>query len=95
MTKEEFRIKQHEIDVERCDKIKKLNIAFAMSNNRHKIGDIIHDRSCKIKINYIEVHQRMFRDYPSCIYYGYKMNKNNEFNKVMVLGSIFQEQIIN
>ena len=66
---------------------------FALSNNPHKIGDVITDHLGSGKILSIHPHLGFMKDYPSCTYRCDNLTKKGTISKRESIRSIAQENI--
>ena len=76
MTKEEYKQKLGEIEIEYKNKKDALGREFAMSNNPYKLGDILQDRYQIIQIEKIKwdwIYGAI--NTSECIYYGTQLTK--------------------
>lgn len=73
--------------------VEKLNIEFSNSNNPNKIGDVIEDHHCRIRIERIDCYVSYISDYPDSSYTGPLLKKNNKPFKNGEHETIYQSRI--
>lgn len=93
MKKEEYKIKKEEILKRHSLELSDFNRKVAFNNNPYKIGDIITDHCCTIKIEKIQF-TTSYDSFPICVYTGVKLNKDLSENKLGKKEKIFQTNII-
>tara|TARA_R110000868_G_scaffold348792_1_gene609989 strand:+ start:500 stop:793 length:294 start_codon:yes stop_codon:yes gene_type:complete len=95
MTNEEYKKAYDLIESEFQDKKKQLAATYANSNNPYKIGDVITDHICSIKIDKIKWCYTSWGDNPACmIYYGVELKANGEPTKKQKIRGVHQSNII-
>jgi hypothetical protein len=91
MTLDEMKEEIKKIEYESSLLIKKVQKQYAMSNNPYKLGDIIEDHLCKIKIENIKY--AVLYGIPSSVYYGTLIQKNGKPFKNNKQDCIYQTNI--
>lgn len=95
MTQEEYKSKLNEINKDYELKLKSLDKDYALSNNPHKIGDIVTDHIGSIKIEQIKIGSLSFSStLPCCVYYGIELNKKGEPNKRGKKRTVYQSNLL-
>lgn len=93
MTYEEYQVAVKALEKEYMEKEQAVVREYALSNNPVKIGDVIRDHHCKIKVERISV-LRSFSKKPQCVYSGPRLKKNGEPYKNGDTESIWQSNLI-
>lgn len=91
---EKYREQLKEIESNFENAKNELMLAFAKSNNHHKVGDIIKDHTSIIKIDKIQYLRGYGNELPSCAYMGYKLKKDLTPRKDFSRDKIYQINII-
>jgi hypothetical protein len=76
MTKQEFDDKIKEIERKMKLEKRELYNEYALSNNPHKVGDIVSDHKGTIKIEKIKIVLGFRKEYPECVYIGSRLRKD-------------------
>lgn len=93
MTKEQYNYQKKHLEEEWRNKQRDLAKEYALSNNPHKIGDVITDHIKTIKIESIAFYNG--GSSPECLYKGIQYNKSGSISKRQDDNKIYQSNIIN
>jgi hypothetical protein len=91
MTTQELQVSLEQLEKDYEEKRKNAIRDYALSNNPYKIGDVIEDHICKIKITKILVSIYS----KCCVYEGIKLKKDGTPFKNNALDKISQGNILN
>ncbi len=79
MTEDEYDSQKIKVEKENRKRLLALSKEYAFTNNPIKIGDIIKDHTCKIKVEEIKFSSNsMMQKLPECVYFGSRLKKNNK-----------------
>ena len=92
MTAEELKYKITLIKLETDKKIECVRREFVDANNPYKIGDIVTDHKCTIRIEKIRYY---LTEKPCAFYSGVILNKDGSPRKDGKTETVYQSQIIN
>lgn len=91
MTIEEYNSKLKSLnDKFETDK-EEIQIEYALSNNPHKVGDIIEDHYHTIQIERFKVYPGL--GIPQCVYYGTELKKDGSPTKKQINFTMYQSNI--
>ncbi len=94
MTLKEFQERTGALHKDYHDKINKLKIEYAESNNPYKIGDIIEDHYQRIRIEKMGYHTGVFSGDPLFMKYeGPLLKKDGTPHKTGKTGVVYQSNI--
>jgi len=91
MDLEEYILREKEIRKEADDKLRELAREYAFSNSSVKVGDIVADHFCKIRVEKIRLW--FDRRAPSCLYEGPELRKDLTPRKDGRTATVFQSNI--
>lgn len=93
MTESEYDKKMFNIEMNYKNAKKELMKEYGLSNAKYKVGDIIRDRTCRIKIEKICVEEAFKSRYPKTVYYGSRVKKDGTPTKKERKEYIYQQNI--
>jgi hypothetical protein len=92
MTYEQYKAEQRRLRLELESQMKQLDIKFANSHNKVKVGDIVRDHICRIKVEKIGYY--VSQDKPMCTYSGTKVRANGDPVKSNTQHTAYQQNLL-
>ena len=94
MTQEEFIIELDKLEQEMNDRIISLSKKYAISNKKHKIGDVVTDNIGSVLIDHWQFTRGGKKWLPENIYSGYELKKDGSIRKDKSRRSVYEHNII-